>query len=75
MNGQTIKKGSVRKWMRATFTFYQKVREQLRFHGIEVFKFLGSDARSDIIAMDIIIIIIIFIVIAVFDIIIMEAIS
>ena len=60
--------------MRATFTFYQKVREQLRFHGIEVFKFLGSDARSDIIAMDIVIIII-FIAITIYDIIIMEAIS
>ena len=29
--------------------FIKKVREQLRFHGIEVFKFLGSDARSHLI--------------------------
>jgi len=27
--------------------FKEKVREQLRFHGIEVFKFLGSDARDE----------------------------
>merc|ERR1711971_122326 len=27
--------------------FKEKVREQLRFHGIEAFKFLGSDARDE----------------------------
>ena len=65
-------KALVQKLIRATFTFYLKVREQLRFHGIEAFKFLGSDARSDIITMDIVRIITIFVVITVSDIIVMK---